>query len=239
MNRKITVLVALLVLIASFAFAQDLTIDYQYNLRRADTANFFTFSGAIRYLAADKDTLDATTGASAKNSTELFQGYRYDVKGKNTFPDGLRSLFLFAVAVADQRDVDNLTVTKANDGTITIQYVHRGTAYRMVTDKNGVLSLPNGNFQKRGVGYISGSNPQVIHSDFSRDGSAGRIDFGKVWDASIAGNKEIASGVATRTGVITPDVAAADAMYYWQGDLKVTFESNILRISGGLTAVKR
>src|SRR5512145_1727740 len=113
MNRKLITLVATLALTAGAAFAQDLKIDYQVNVAAADPANYFSFIGPIRYMSADKDTLDATTGASAKGSTHFFQPYLLDVKGKQTMPSGLRGLFLFAVAAKTQRVDDNLTVTKA------------------------------------------------------------------------------------------------------------------------------
>jgi hypothetical protein len=60
-----------------------------------------------------------------------------------------------------------------------------------------------------------------------------------VWDANIAGGKKIKAGVATKTGEITDDNGVADAMYSWNGELQVTFDKNILKIAGGLTAVKR
>ena len=111
----------LLLVLGGMAFAQDLKIDFQVNVAADDPANYFTFAGPIRYMAVTKDTLDATTGASKQGSTHLFQPYLLDVKGKNTLPSGLRGLFLFAVAAKTQRPDDNLTVTKASDGTITVQ----------------------------------------------------------------------------------------------------------------------
>jgi hypothetical protein len=239
MHRKLILIVLALALVAGFAVAQDLTIDYQYNMRRADPANFLTFAGPIRYMAVDADTVDAASGASMKMSTELFQPYRVDVLGNNVMPGGLRGLLLYAVNTPQAREDDNLVVSRANTGVITIQYSHRGTAYRLVTDRNGVLSLPAANASMRTIGYIQGAGPQVISSDFSRNGTAGRIDYDKVWDASIASGTVVAAGNTATTGDIAPDVAAANSMFFWQGDLQVALASNILRISGGLNAVKR
>lgn len=238
MNRKLIVLVAALVSIAGAAFAQDLKIDYQVNVAAADAGNYFTFTGPIRYMAADKDTLDAKTGASAKGSTHFFMPYLYDVKGKAALPSGLRGLFLFAVAPNTQRTDDNLSATKAADGTITIQYAHRGTAYKLVTDKAGKFSFPKGDFVRRPIGFIQGAGPQVIGSDFSSNGTADKIDWAKVWNASIPGGKEIKAGVKNVTGTITDDNGVAEAMFKWEGTLQVTLDKNILKIVGGLTAVK-
>lgn len=226
-------------LISGLAFTQDLKIDYRFNVAASDKANYFTFSGPIRYMAADKDTYDAATGASIHGSTHLFQPYLLDVKGNNTLPNGLRGLFLFAVAADNQRTLDNLNVRKAANGVITIQFAHRGSAYGLITDSSGKLNFPKGNYWKRVIGYIQGANPQVISKDFSSNGAASGIDWAKVWNPSTPDGKEIAAGVATKTGKMTSDNAADNAMFGWSGSLQVTFDKNILTITGGLNAVKK
>lgn len=238
MNRKLITLVATLALVAGAAFAQDLKIDYQVNVSAADPANYFTFTGPIRYMSADKDTLDATTGASKAGSTHFFMPYLYDVKGKAALPDGLRGLFLFAVAAKTQRTDDNLTAAKAADGTITVQYCHRGTAYKLVTDKTGKFTFPKGDYVKRGVGYIQGAGPQVVAKEFSADGTAAKIDWKKVWDSKTPDGKEIKAGVAAKTTPIGDNNGVADAMFHWEGALQVSLDKNILKIAGGLTSVK-
>jgi len=67
------VLVVALALVSGFAFAQDLKVESVLELAQTAKANYFTFSGPIRYMAADKDHMDAASGASVKKSTELFQ----------------------------------------------------------------------------------------------------------------------------------------------------------------------
>lgn len=236
--KKLGLLVSLLLVLGGMAFAQDLKIDFQVNVAADDPANYFTFAGPIRYMAVTKDTLDATTGASKQGSTHLFQPYLLDVKGKNTLPSGLRGLFLFAVAAKTQRTDDNLTVTKADDGTITVQYIHRGTAYKLVTDKAGKFSFPKGDYVRRGVGFIQGAGPQVLSTDFSADGTAAKADWAKVWNPSTPDGKEIKAGVAAKTGKILDDNGVAEAMFKWEGSLQVTYEKNVLKIVGGLNAVK-
>lgn len=220
-------------------FGADLTIDYQYDVTGTARTNYFTFTGPIRYMAVEKDHYDGTTGASVHKSTEIFQPYRYDVLGKNALADGLRGLFLFAVAEPAQPKTDNLTVTKERNGVITIQYVHRGTAYKIVTDNRGNLNFPNGTFQKRTIGYITGGDPQVISRDFSRNAEASGVDWDKVWNSGIAGGKIVAAGSDKKTGNIMDDGASPDSMYFWRGTLSVDFNRNVLTISGGLDAVKR
>src|SRR4030042_3585991 len=205
MKIKLLVLLTIIIVLGSIVFAQDLKIDMQVKVGSEDAGNYFTFAGPIRYLAADKDQADAKTGASMKNSTELFQGYKFDVKGKSVMPDGLRGLFLYGVSTLKAQQADSLTVSKAGNGVITIQFVHRGTAYMIVTDKDGKISLNNGVFKRRAVGYIKGEGPQVIHTDFSADGTAAKIDWKKVWDETIADGKDYSGDIKVKTGKVIPD----------------------------------
>ncbi|WP_319475504.1 hypothetical protein [Marispirochaeta aestuarii] len=241
MKRNYLVILALITIFAllgGVVTAEDLTIEYQYDITGTARTNYLTFTGPIRYMAVEKDHFDGRTGASVQTSTEKFQPYRYDVKGRNALPDTLRGLFLFAVAESAQPKIDNLTVDKDRSGVITIQYVHRGTAYRLVTDSSGRINLPNGTFQKRSIGFISGHNPQVISSDFSRNGQANGVDWDKVWSTGVAGGKAI-PGSDKKTGNIVSDGADPNSMFYWDGSLQVDFRGNELKINGGLNAVKR
>jgi len=219
--------------------SEDLKIDFRLNLAKPDVENnYISFSGNIRYMAADKDQYDAVSGASKLGTTHLFQAYLYDVEGKITLPNGLRGLFLFAVSDYPSLVADDLNVSKASDGTITIQYVHRGTAYRLITDSNGKLSFPDGKFETRAIGYIQGAGPQVLSTDFSADGTAATVDWAKVWDSSIAGGSVIKEGVASKTGNIVPNNAVSD-IYRFDGSLDVALAGDILTIKGALTAVKQ
>ncbi len=229
----------ILVIIGSVAYAQDLKIDFQLDISGTARSNYLTFTGPIRYMAVEKDHFDGGTGASVALSTEKFQPYRYDVLGKNALSDGFRGLLLFGVAGNDQLKQDNVTIDRAGNGTITIQFAHRGTAYKIVTDRSGKINFPDGTFQKRAIGYIVGGGPQVISRDFSRNGTAAGIDWDKVWNAGIAGGKAVDSSSDKKTGNIVNDVADPSSMYYWKGSLDTTFSRNVLTISGGLDAVKR
>lgn len=219
--------------------SKDLTVEFQYNTAAADANNHFTFTGNIRYMAAE-DKLDETTGASLAGTTHLLNAYLYDVEGKTTFFSGLRSFFLFATNPYSQAEGDDVTVSKAADGVITMMYAHRGTAYMMQTNAQGKLTFPEGNFKQRTIGYIKGAGPQVISKDFSADGTAPGIDWAKVWDSSVAGGKLVDDVNATaKTGNIVKAGADPASMFYFAGSLDVTLESNILKIAGSLTAVPR
>ncbi len=196
--------------------SEDLTIDYKVNVAGSDEGNYFNWKGNVRYMAAE-DSFDAGSGASVAGTTHLFMMYLYDVEAKETMTSGLRGLFLYGVNGAEAAQNDKLEAMKASDGTITVQYVHRGTAFRFTTDSKGVLSLPDGKMEARKIG-----TPQEIESAFTSDGTAKGVDYAKVWKSDIV-----------------PVGADPASMYFWDGDLQFGLDGDILTISGVLTAVAR
>jgi hypothetical protein len=230
--KKITILAAAFIFCAMALSAADLAVYVQVNLTQQDYANnYFTFKGANN--AADKDSYDAVAGASKGHATELFNSYRRDVKGAQTMPGGLRGVFLYGVADDATRTGDNLQASQAADGTITIRYIHRGTAYELVTDKAGKLSLPNGNYRMRKIGHTD----NVIHPDFSSTGKAADVDWAKVWNSSIADGKTVGT-TASKTGKIASDVATS-SYFQFAGALQVKIEGKFLKVYGELDAVKK
>ena len=236
MKTRSMILVAAFMLCAFFAAAADLTIDFQVNVAAKDYANnYLTFKGGNGSVAKDQfvPATDGTSGASKLLSTELFNSYRYDVRGKPTMPGSLRSLLLFAVADDSSRTGDNLTATKAADGTIMIRYVHRGTAYEIVTDKAGKIALPTTGIRMRKIGHTD----NTIHADFSSNGKASGVDWAKVWNASIADGKVVGT-TTSKTGKVVSDVATSE-FFVLQGTLQVTLAGSILKIAADLDAVKK
>ncbi|HOV94633.1 MAG TPA: hypothetical protein PLT87_07120 [Spirochaetales bacterium] len=234
--KKRILFVALIAAIAVVgASAADLTISTQVNMKAADYAgNFFTFKGAIG--ASDKDQyvpVDATSGASKFRSTETFNPYRTDVQGKKLLPAGLRGLFLYGVADYGTLTGDNLNVSVAANGVITIQSCHRGTAYKLVTTPDGKLTFPGANCTMRVIGTTS----NMVHPDFSPTGKTADIDWAKVWDASIPDGKVIGT-TTTKTGKILPDEATS-VLFGWAGSLQVAFDGTYLKVNGELNAVNK
>lgn len=227
-----------------------LVIDYQFNVTGPDTANYLTFSGPHRYgraggnvMNVSKDSFDSVSGASKYQTTAIFSiAYQNDISQRAAFPGGVRGLLLFPVASDSTRKEDNVTVTRANNGVITVQYVHRGFAYRITTDNQGRLTFPKGNYQVRQVGFIAAAGPQVIARDFSTTGEAEQIDWSKVWSASVQAGRPIASLTRTNgtvpasatTGAITNDWETS-TIFHFSGSLQFTWDGKILKISGSLT----
>ena len=126
------------------------------------------------------------------------------------------------------------------EGTVvTIEYVHRGVAYRIRTDSQGNIGFPRGSYVMRTIGYIKGQDPQVISADFSADKTAATVDWKKVWDSKTPSGLSVDSGSEDRTGPIQNDYGDMMAMFNWDGTLAVSFENPILTIKGVLRPVKR
>jgi hypothetical protein len=232
MRGRIAVLCAAVFALCALAVsAADLTIDMQVNTTAQDYANnYLTFTGALN--SVQKDQADATSGASKQFSTEVFNAYRYDATGKQTLPGALRNLLLYAVAPDSVRSGDNLTVTKAASGVITIRFVHRGNAFEVTTDAGGKINLPITSVRTRTIGHTD----NTISPDFSSNGKTTGVDWAKVWNTSIADGKVVGT-TTTKTGKVASDVATS-AIYTWEGALQVSFDGKIMKLSGGLNAKK-
>jgi hypothetical protein len=225
-------------ILAGTLSAQDFTVDYRLNPAGPDGGNYLSYRSAIRYIAAEKDSYDALSGASRQKSTSLFAPVQTDIMGRATISQGFRGLLLFPVAPDSVRQEDNLHVYKQGD-VITMEYAHRGVAYRVQTDRNGRISFPRGGYVMRTIGYIQGQDPQVISRDFSSDGTAAGIDWQKVWNPAAPSGRPAVSGSSALTGPIQNDYGDMMAMFNWDGTLQVQFENNILTITGTLRPVKR
>lgn len=240
MKKFLSVLGASVVLTAAAA-AADLSVDARFDLTGTDTAgSYLSFAGklvSVDKAQVDPEKIDALSAASTQQATEMWNMYRPDVKGASTMPGGIQSLVKYAVSAIAQYKADRPAAWKNDDGSITIQYLHRGTAYRLTTDTEGRLVLPLGDYKLRKIGNppAAGEIDSVISRDFSTDGTVAGIEWDKVWDPATPDGNLIAEGSAGKTGKITDDKGASK-MYLWTGDLQVTLEGTVLTIQGDLTA---
>jgi hypothetical protein len=237
MKLKMIVLVTLLGC-AGLLAAQDLSIDYRFDVSGRAGGNYLSYTSAIRYIAADKDSFDAVSGVSRQKSTSLFAPIQTDIMGRATISGGFRSLLMFPLAPDSVRVEDNLHVYKEGS-VITMEYVHRGVAYRIQTDRQGNITFPRGSYVMRTIGYIKGHDPQVISPDFSAGKTAAGLDWKKVWDPNTPSGRPIDSASQDRTGPIQNDYGDMMAMFNWDGTLEVSFENSVLAIKGVLRPVKR
>jgi hypothetical protein len=241
MNMKLKTLVFVVFILMGWGTilsAQDLSIDYRFDVSGRTGGNYLSYTSAIRYIAADKDSFDAVTGASRQKSTSLFAPIQTDIMGRATISGGFRSILMFPLADDATRVGDNLHVYREGN-IITMGYVHRGVAYRIRTDERGNISFPRGDYVMRTIGYIKGHDPQVISADFSSDRTAAGVDWKKVWDPQTPSGRPVDSSSDAKTGPIQNDYGDMMAMFNWDGTLEVRFEDSILTIKGVLRPVKR
>ena len=241
--KRFLLVLACVLLASAFVSAQnlDLKIDYQFNTTANDSGNYLSFSGPQRFETANKDAYDAVAGASKQKATALFStAYQTDIAGKAAFPASVRGLMLYPLQYPQGRTEDNLSVTKAGNGVITVQFSHRGIAHRIITDTQGRVVFPRANCAMRVIGYIVGAGPQVISRDFSSDGSAARIDWAKVWNPGTPSGKAITGPNApatAKTGAFTNDWETS-TIFHFTGPLQFTFDGAILKINGTLRATQ-
>ena len=131
---------------------QKVSLDVRFNALAEDSANYFKWSEGGN--AAVADGYDAATGASKAQSTTRFDAVRYDneTSKKAAIPSGLRSLVLFPIASFDTAVNDAFTVTE-NGKQLTIRFVHRGTAYQIITVSNGKIDMATSFSTAAGVAH--------------------------------------------------------------------------------------
>ena len=224
--------------IAFSLFGQGLTIDMQLNVASQDYANNYlsyrnqpAIGGPGR--TNERDQFDAATSASKLGSTYGLNQYYRDPANGTTLPSGLRGLLLYPVADSHYLADDALSVSRAANGVITVRYVHRGTAYEMVTDTQGRFDIMGRNSRFRKIGHTD----NAIHADFSSNGRVTGINWNSVWNSSIAADKQVGT-TSSRTGAITSD-APASGFHYYAGSLQFRLNGNILTINGTLAPTNR
>ncbi len=238
MRRSWTVLLVF-GLVCTGAFGADLSVEAQFSVTGKDaTKAFLTVKGAQG--SVQNDTIDAVTGASRSKGTEIWNLYRSGADNKPALSGGLQSLFKYAVSPVKQFEADALSVTKAKDGVITVQYIHRGRAYRLSTDKEGTITLPYVG-QARTIAVLNTDGTNIVAKAFSPTGRAADVDWAKVWDSTVPDGAVIAkvsdaNGKVTevKTGKLSDDAATSAGAY--SGTVKMTFDGTWVHLVGVLKA---
>lgn len=197
--------------------AQKVSLDVRFNALAEDSANYFKWSEGGN--AAVADGYDAATGASKAQSTTRFDAVRYDneTSKKAAIPSGLRSLVLFPIASFDTAVNDAFTVTE-NGKQLTIRFVHRGTAYQIITDSNGKIDMATSFSTAAGVA----------------DNIAGKFLLKDEYLVA-GGSKNDMNALDWTKITLTADTAAADATRSFEGTLDASYKNGILTVKGSLT----
>lgn len=205
--------------------AATASIDYRMNIAAPDMANYFTWKAKKESV---NDGLDAVTGASKAKSTSRFDlVVTYDVPTNvakhtgNALPVGLRGLLLFPVAADSFRMNDQLTAT-ADGKRIIIRYIHRDSAYELITDADGKLDVAVACKMAAGVAGTEDQRIFTLKPEFSLTGEAS-VDMAD-FDWSKA--------------ALLPDVYSTSALRHYTGVLDVALLDDVLTIKGLLQEVK-
>lgn len=210
----------LLVIAAAGLFAQDLRIDFRFNVEKEDAANYLNWSLGKEVI---KDKYDAASGASVAGSTYGFDVVRYDneITKNAALPAALRNLLLFPVSPFGIAIGDNFTVEETKQG-LVIRFVHRGVAYELKTDKKGNYNAVSDARAARGLADNVGGK-FIIKEEFVKAGTDGSKGADLDWDKIT----------------LVPDTRAVSASRWFEGTLKVKYKKGILTMKGTLEEMKR
>lgn len=210
----------LLVIAATGLFAQDLRIDFRFNVEKEDAANYLNWSLGKEVI---KDKYDAASGASVAGSTYGFDVVRYDneITKNAALPAALRNLLLFPVSPFGIAIGDNFTVEETKQG-LVIRFVHRGVAYELKTDKKGNYNAVSDARAARGLADNVGGK-FIIKEEFVKAGTDGSKGADLDWDKIT----------------LVPDTRAVSASRWFEGTLKVKYKKGILTMKGTLEEMKR
>lgn len=218
-KRFILAATVLLVAGVSSLFAQNVRIDARVNVLSADAKNNFMWALGKKVV---KDSLDASSGASLAGSTKEFDAVRFDSPDtkKAAIPVGLRGLLLYAISDYKTLAYDDLKVSEQGKK-VTVRYVHRGTAYELVTDKDGKFDVLTGAKSAKGLTDNVGGE-FVLKPEFVKEGGDPKkmsdLDWSKV--------------------TLVPDTKDAAASRWYEGSLAFALKKGVLEIKGSLTEKK-
>lgn len=199
--------------------AQNVRIDYRYNIENADNQNYLNWAFGRE---VTRERFDAASGSSLAKTTYGLDSVRWDTPDtrKTTMPVGLRGLLLFPGAPRGIAEADDLTVV-ADGRTVVIRYVHRGVAYELVTDRSGKLDLLSGAKIARGIAENIGGE-FVLKTEYVKAG----------------GNPKDMSSLDWSKITLVPDLRDPEATRWYEGKLDVAFRNNVLTIKGTIAEKK-
>lgn len=198
--------------------ANQVSVEFRFDVENdGSDSNYFywTADGS----AVCEDGFDATTGASIAKSTTGFNVVRYDNENdrKKAIPLGLRNLMLEAVSPRSVPVGDYFTVNQTGKK-LLITFVHRGTAYRITTDDDGMLDTAS-SFEIAGDLIEKVDGKSVVKKEFAIAGA----------DVSNLANVDL-----TKVTFVQ-DVADAEAKQKYSGKLSTAYVDGVLCVTGTLT----
>lgn len=116
-----------------------LSIDFLLDTQKQNSKNHFKWKNSS---AKYNDYFDSVSGASKFHSTKNLREFSFD-KSTRFFqiPKGLYCLCLFSVANSDSLLNDDFKISQT-DKKITIEFTHRKNQYKIESDENGMMLVP-------------------------------------------------------------------------------------------------
>ena len=192
-------------------------VDYRVNVSsQSYDTNYFNWSFGDKKI---EDKFDVASQASLRKSTGEFNTVRYTGRAEDkqlTMPQGLRSLFLYAVANWSILEGDNLHVKKEG-GVIRVRYVHHGKAYELTTDEKGEFDV------------LTGSK---MAKDFATEVEHKKYEIKEAF--LIGDDPALMKNLNWDILTFNPDKYAQNSPYHFEGKLKFEFNDNVLQIKGKL-----
>lgn len=200
--------------------AQNVSIDERFAVSAADPANYLNWSLGS---AVTKDRYDAASGASLAGTTSAINAVRYDAPAtkKAAIPVGLWGLLLYPGSDYATATTDAFTATVSGK-VVTIHFIHRGTAFELVTDKDGKFNLSSGAKIAKGLADNVGGD-FVLKKEFVKAG----------------GNPQKMTDLDWSKINLVPDVRSPQASRWYEGSLDMKVEKNILFVKGTLSEKKK
>ena len=123
-----------------------LKIDFLFDTKKENSKNRFNWSTtSTKY----NDSFDAVSGASKLHSTKNLREAVLDKEAKVLkIPKGLYCLCLYAVSNSGHIKSDNFQINQEGKK-LTITFSRRGYSYKIITDENGLLSVPGSFYIKQ------------------------------------------------------------------------------------------
>lgn len=194
-----------------------LAVDYQVNVSsQSYDTNYFNWSFGDKKI---EDKFDVSSQASLKKSTGEFNSVRYAGRKEDrqlTMPQGLRALFLYAIADWSLLEEDNLHVEK-NEGVIRVRYVHHGKAFELNTDATGAFDVLTGSKMAKDFAVEDEHKEYTIREEHLMGG-----------DATLMKN------LNWESLTFNPDKYTSSSPYHFEGKLQFEFNNNVLHIYGKL-----
>ena len=123
-----------------------LKIDFLFDTKKENSKNRFNWSTtSTKY----NDSFDAVSGASKLHSTKNLREAVLDKEAKVLkIPKGLYCLCLYAVSSSGHIKSDNFQINQEGKK-LTITFSRREYSYKIITDENGLLSVPGSFYIKQ------------------------------------------------------------------------------------------